>query len=355
MQLIIHTPINNLSLGQVGYNILRECYLRNYSVGWFPVGDTDLSAFKQDPDFFAWLDKSARERFSYLGHGFPALVNWHIASSERLYSDKQLLLTYHETSQPTPTELSIVKNQYKTLFCGGYSESVFRKAGAENVGSFNLGLDPEIFPTGKKYLEGRTVWNLVGKFEARKFTDRIIKLWIKKYGGNGKHSLNLLVENPFYSPEDNQKLLGAAFNGRKPFNVNVLPRLRANAEMNEVYNSCDIDLSGLGSESWGLPSFNATCLGKWSVCLNGGGQKAWANEDNSVLVEQSGWRPCYDDAFFKQGAMFNQGNFPNVSDESIVDAFERAEKKAGTVNENGLTLGQIMTYSRSLDQILTHI
>lgn len=355
MQLIVHTPINALSLGNVGYNLLRECYLRNYNVGWFPVGDTDLSAFKQEPEFLKWLQKSADERYSYLGHNFPALVNWHISGSERLYSDRQVLLTYHETSECTSVEQNIVRNQYKTLFCGGYSEDVFRKAGAENVGSFNLGLDPEIHPTGKKYLEGRIVFNLIGKWEKRKFTERIIKLWIKKYGGNQKYSLNLLVENPFYSPEDNQKLLGAAFNGRKPFNVNVLPRLRTNVEMNEVYNSCDIDLSGLGGESWGLPSFNATCLGKWSVCLNGAGQKAWANADNSILVGKSGWRPCYDDAFFKQGGPFNQGNFPDVTDDSIIDAFERAENKVGTVNTNGLTLGQTMTYSKTLDQILSNL
>lgn len=355
MELIINTPINPLSLGQVGYNLLRECYLRKYNIAWFPVGNTDLSAFKADQQFANWLQKSADQRYTYLGLDLPCINNWHLSGSEKLLSNKQVTMTYHETDRATPAEISIANHQYKTFFCGGFSETVFRKAGAWNIGSFNLGLDPEIYSTGKKYLEGRIVWNLIGKFENRKFTDRIIKLWIKKYGSNQKYALNLLVENPFFSPEDNQRLLNNSFGGRKPFNVNVLPRLRTNLEMNEVYNSCDIDLSGLGGESWALPSFNATCIGKWSVCLNGAGQKAWADQDNSILVQQSGWRPCYDDAFFKQGGDFNQGNFPDVTDDAIVEAFERAEQKVGTVNTKGLTLGQTMTYSKTLDQILSCI
>jgi hypothetical protein len=355
MQLIINTPVNNLSLGNVGFNLLRECYKRGYEIGWFPVGNTDLSAFKVDQPFVDWLQKSANQRYDFLGYNFPALVNWHIAGSERLFSNKQILLTYHETNECTSIEQNIVRNQYKTLFCGGFSEQVFRNARVDNVGSFDLGFDEEFHVTGKKYLEGRTVFNLIGKFEARKFTDKIIKLWIKKYGGNSKYSLNLLVENPFFSPEDNQKVLNAAFGGRKPFNVNVLSRLKTNFEMNELYNCCDVDLSGVGGESWGLPSFNATCLGKWSVVLNGAGQQAWANADNSVLVESSGIRECYDGVFFNKGAEFNQGSFPNVEDDALVAAFELAEKKVGTINQSGLDTGKKFTYSKTLDQILSHV
>lgn len=355
MQYIVHTPVNSLSLGNVGFNLLKESYKAGHDVGWFPVGQSDLSAFKVDQPFVNWLQEAANKRYSFLGKGLPALCNWHLNGSERLYSDKQILLTYTETSSPTPTELSIASNQYKTLFCGAYSEKVFRAHGLTNVGSFNLGLDEEIYPTGKKYLEGKISFGLIGKWESRKFTERLIKLWVAKYGNNPKYALNLLIYNPFYSPEDNNRLIAQALGGKRFFNVNLLPRLTTNAEMNELYNSNDIDISGLGSESWALPSFNATCLGKWSVVLNGGGQKAWATEENAILVEPSGMRPCYDDAFFKQGQEFNQGDFFEVSDESIIDAFERAEKKVGTINQIGLDLGKQMSYSKTLESILSHV
>src|SRR6478736_4350640 len=108
MQLIFHTPINNLSLGNVGFNLLRECHKRQYDIGWFPVGQTDLSAFKVDQPFVDWLQNAANQRYEFLGKDLPAIVNWHINGSERVYSDKQLLLTYHETNAVTSVERAIV-------------------------------------------------------------------------------------------------------------------------------------------------------------------------------------------------------------------------------------------------------
>jgi len=361
MQLIFHSPLNSLSLGNVGFNLLREFYKRGYNIGWFPEGQTDLSAYKVDEKFVAWLQKSANQRYEFLGKGLPAVSNWHIANSERTFSKKNLLLTYHEVDNCTNVEKAIVSNQHKTLFCGGFSEKVFRAAGLNNVGSFDLGFDEDFHVTDRKYLEGRVHMGLIGKYEVRKNTERLIKLWAAKYGNNKNYALSLLVGNPFYgsNPQEtaniNASFINNALGGKKFWNINPLPRLKTNEEVNDLMNSLDVDISGLGSESWGLPSFNATCLGKWSIVFNGMGQKAWATEENSILVEPSGWRECYDDAFFKKGGEFNQGNFLDVSDESIIDAFERAEKKIGTKNQKGLDLGKQFTYGRTVDQILSHI
>ena len=57
MNLIADIPINNLSFGNVGVNILRELYKRNSTVSLFPRGPTDLSSFNKLPeDFKAWIE-----------------------------------------------------------------------------------------------------------------------------------------------------------------------------------------------------------------------------------------------------------------------------------------------------------
>ena len=67
--------------------------------------------------------------------------------------------------------------------------------------------------------------------------------------------------------------------GKTYKNINFLPHLKTNSEMNELYNSIDINLSGLsGAEGWNLPAFNSTCLGKWSIVLNATSHKDWATE-----------------------------------------------------------------------------
>ena len=75
------------------------------------------------------------------------------------------------------------------------------------------------------------------------------------------------------------QIIAQALEGKTYGNINFLPRLGTNSEVNEMLNSIDIDLSGLsGAEGWNLPAFNSTCLGKWSMVLNCTSHKDWAND-----------------------------------------------------------------------------
>jgi len=353
MQLIFSSPLSTLSLGQVSYNLLREMWKRDYEVGFFPIGKVDLSAFQPDPKFVQWLQKSIDQKYSILSRDVECLRLWHINGSENFIGPKQKLITYYECSEPTSMEKSIVALQDKVLFSSKVACGHFEREGLTNVGHFSPGFDEDFHVTGKKYLEGRTHWLLAGKAEFRKATKQIAQNWIKKYANNPKHSLSLLVYNPFFSPEDNDKILSDIFQGKKPWNVNVLPHLATNAEVNELINSVDIDLSGLSqAEGTGLPAFNATCLGKWSIVGAHTGHLDWATEENSILVQPDGKRRCNDDWFFSEKSPVNQGEFYTMTDETMIDAFERAEKKVGTINQAGLDTGKKFTYSKTVDQII---
>jgi len=145
--------------------------------------------------------------------------------------------------------------------------------------------------------------------------------------------------------------------GEKPCtNINFLPFLEKNAEVNDFLNAIDIDLTGLsGAEGWNLPAFNATCLGKWSVVLNETSHKDWANEENSLLVSSSGTKPIYDNVFFKEGSQFNQGEIYTWDEEEAIAAMEAAVEKSKTINTKGIDLGLNMTYTKTVEGILNHI
>lgn len=354
-QLIVETPLNSLSLGNVGVNILREIYSRGIEIGLFPIGETDLSSYVLDKPFIDWLQKSINRRYEFLKKDSICIRNWHIAGSDLLRTNNQVLISYHETSKATPVEVAIVNLQKKTLFCGGYSDEVFHSAGCDNVGSFELGFSPEFHVTGKKYLSS-THWGLCQKWENRKLTGKIISLWVKKYGNNKDHSLTLLVNNPFFSPEDNQRLLSQALENKRYFNVNILPRLSTQNELNEYHNAIDIDLGGISpSESWNIPPFTSTALGKWSIVTASMGNLGWANEENSIMIQPCGMRPSHDGVFFKEGGDYSQGEFYDVSDEEILKSMERAEQKIGQPNTAGLMLQKTHSWKNSLDHILEQV
>lgn len=351
MNLIVEAPLNSLSFGNVSYNFLRELYKANIDIALFPIGEPDLSAFQPTQEFVNWLQKSISVRFDALSKNLPTLKLWHLNGSDILRSRNQTLVTFYECNKPTNIEKNIAGLQSKILFSSKYASSQF-----ECSDTFKLGFDEDFKVTGKTYLKDRIHFGLCGKFEKRKHTEKIIKTWLKKYGNNNKYLLSCCITNPFFKPEDMQKVITNLLEGKYYSNINFIPWLKTNAEMNEFLNAIDIDLTGMsGGEGWNLPAFNVTCLGKWSIVLNGTAHKEWANEDNSILVEPDGEQPSEDGVFFKNNTEFNQGTFLTFNDEHLILAMEKAESRVGQINTCGTLLGQTFTYKSALEEILSKI
>ena len=148
----------------------------------------------------------------------------------------------------------------------------------------------------------------------------------------------------------------SSLSGATYSNINFLPRLKTNSEVNDLMNSIDIDLSGLSNgEGWNLPAFNCTALGKWSIVSNCSSHTDWATPENSILVDPIGKQPCYDNFFFKEGMPFNQGEYYKLSGESMLEAFDKAIEKVGQKNTEGTKLRDKFTYSKTIDSILDRI
>ena len=361
MDLLLELPLNRLSLAQFGYNILRELYNRGDNVGVFPIGvnergeGLDLSCYRPTQDFMKWLQGSIDKRFQLLKRDTKSLKIWHLAGSESLRTPNQVLSTFYECSSPSDYEKTIVALQKKTLFSSNYSAEKF--AGAGNVGQFSCGFDPNFTPRGdKKHFPNKTCWGLIQKFERRKQTEKIIGAWVKKYGNNKDHVLNLLVNNPFFSAEDNQRLVVKSFGGKRFWNVNILPTLSTNDEVRQLQEQIDIDLGGMsGGEGHNLPSFNATAMGKWSIVSNNTSHKDWATAENSILVEPDHEFPVYDGVFFRQESPVNHGVFYGMTEENMISAFEKAEKFAKTPNPEGEKLREKFSYKKVVDSILEQL
>lgn len=357
MKLNFEAPINSLSLGNVSYNFLRELWRKEVKTSLFAVSDqADLAAFDSiDKSFVEWLKEIGINRLKNFNADAPTLRVWHINGAEKRVGKRQFLYTFYETNKPTQEEISIVNSQEHTFFSSSESCRIFREAGCRNTSFVPLGFDEDFHKTGKDYLSDDVIhFGLIGKFERRKNTQAIINLWLQKYGNNPKYQLTCLVNNPFLKEDQMKNAFNVAKGGKHWNNLNILPHLDKNSEVNELMNAIDIDLSGLSNgEGWNLPSFNATALGKWSVVSNCSSHIDWANTENSVMVEPVGEQDCYDKFFFKEGSAFNQGQYALLSPDSIIDGMERAERLAKTPNLQGEKLRSEFTYSKSLDQILT--
>ena len=354
-ELIFRAPINSLSFGNVSLNILREIYKKEINVALFPIGDEiQLGAYdKIDPDFKNWIASSAQNRFNLVNKDIPTLTQWHLNGSEMRVSSRQFLYTFYETDEPTSTEKSLVNLQDKVIFSSKHAEDKFKFMGCKNISSAPCGFDEDFHITGKEYLKDKIHFGLMGKFEKRKNTGKIIKAWAAKYGNNYDYQLSCCITNPFFQPEQMNQIIAQTLEGKTYGNINFLPYLSTNSEVNEFLNAIDVDLTGLsGAEGWNLPAFNATCLGKWSIVLNSTSHKDWANKDNCILVDPDGTEPIYDGTFFQQGQPFNQGNMASISEDKITENLEKSEKFAGKTNNEGVKLSTEFTYEKTLNKLL---
>jgi hypothetical protein len=353
--LIVEAPLNSLSFGNVSFNILRELYKLNFDIGLFPIGNVDLSTFKVSEDFKQYLQRAIDNRYSALSHGSPSLKLWHFSGGEDRKSHCQNLFTFYECSEPTDIEVAIAKSQNKVIVTSNYALDLFKQKGCDNFVFAPLGFDQDFQRTDRTYLKGVTHFGLMGKFEKRKNTAGIIKAWLEKYGNNNKYQLTCCITNPFFKPEQMNEIINGVLGGKRYSNINFLPYLKTNQEVNELLNAIDIDLTGLSyAEGWNLPSFNATCLGKWSIVSNSTSHKDWATDENAILVECDSFIDSHDGAFFTSGHSFNQGPFPAYSDQAITDAFDRAEKRLADqpINTAGIKLGERLTYANTVQKIL---
>lgn len=354
-KITLKAAFNSLSFGNVSYNIARELYKKDINTSIFPIGGNfDFSAFdKLDNDFKKWLEDSANSRFTKIKKDIPCLTIWHINDSESSPGSKSFLYSFYELDNPTFTEKNLVDFHDATIFSSNHAKKCFENVSCENVYSVPLGFDEDFHKTDKKYLEDKIHFGIIGKWEKRKHTGRIIKAWADKYGNNPKYQLTCCVVNPFFQDDQMNKIIAQTLEGKNYGNINFLPRLKFNSEINELINSIDIDLSGLsGAEGWNLPAFNATCLGKWSIVLNSTSHKDWANKDNCILVEPVSTESSEDGVFFQKDSAFNQGNINKFDQDKLISYFEEAEKFKGKNNKNGELLKDTFTYSNTVDSII---
>jgi len=348
-RLIYKGPINSLSFGNVSFNLLKEMFNQSMEVSIFPIGKTDLSAFSGITESFkSWLQDGINNRYEKLNKDDTTLQLWHLNGSEERISYKKILYTFYELDEPTKEELKLSEFQDRTVFSSSYAQDKF-----PNSHFSPLAFDNTFHKIDKEYMPGKTHFGLMGKFEKRKHTKKIIQSWIKKYGNNYKYQLTCCITNPFFKKDDMNGIINNIMGGQRVGNVNFLPYLPKNSQVNDFLNSIDIDLGGMsGAEGWNLPSFNATCLGKWSVVLNATSHKDWATDKNSILVDPDGKEPVYDETFFIKDSQFNQGNIYTFDEDEFISAMEQAEKKCKINNDEGEKLKDVFTYENTLNKIL---
>lgn len=356
MKVNLELPINQLSLGQMSFGILREFYNRQLLPNIFPLGNVDVSAFEIDKQFADWLQYCINSSLLKYSRDIPTIKLWHLQGSERKISDRSILWTAHETDRFTKVEQNIIKNHDVVLFTSNYSANNARKCGLENVDVCPNFFDNFHFFKTDVVKPDAISFSLIGKFEKRKNSAEILTLWNKMFGKNPNYRLNCLINNHFIQQEHWPKILGQLFPQGIPWNINFLPYQEKNSQVNLIMNASDIDLSGLsGAEGFNLPCLNMLALDKIGVVLDAHAHVDYVDKGNSIKVEPSGKAPIYDGQFFVQNAPFNQGEMFVFDEDQVIEKIEQAINifKSGQVKESSILTE--FSVKNTVDKLLSYV
>jgi len=354
----LQIPINSTSLGQVAIVLLRGIYKKGLYPNLFLIGNVDLNTQEEDSNFSSWVQQCVNKAYKEHSRSTPSLKLWHIQESMSRLSEKQALFTFHELDELTESEVNTLNQQSLVITPSSFSKDLMQESGVKEVLQMNLPFDNFSFKKLDKvfFNDGRVNWILGGKLEQlRKRHTKVIQTWIKKYGGNMKHHLNLAIHNPFLTPEEQNKAYHDIVQGQRVPNIQFLGYIAKNLLYNDFLNSADVVI-GMGNESWGLPEFQATAMGAHAIIGNYAGHKDWANTNNAVLVDPSEKIRAVGDKFFREGGIFNQGNLYDFGEEQFLAACNTVVKRVeiNKTNTAGLKL-QEFTVDKFTDGILEAI
>lgn len=352
-------PINNLSFGNVSYLILKELHKRNYPICLFPYGGkVDLNSYSMSTDFVEWIKYNLENSQIFFNSENSSLELWHVCGSQEGIGKKQNLITFHETDSLTKTEINLLKQKDNVFVTSNYTKSVFENHGVQNVKYFQPSIDYDTYRRLERdfNITDRICFGLRGKLEKRKHTSKILKAWVKRFGGNLKYRLDCSIFNPFLPAKDQSMFILSELGGKIPGNVNILPFQDLNETFNITLNAVDIDLTGMsGCEGFNFPLFQSLIIGKQAVVLNAHVHKDYCNKNNSFLVEpKSNMIPANDGIFFKNGEKFNQGNWFDFDDDEFISQCEKASLKAKERNLEGEKLKEIFTPKNMIDSLLKY-
>jgi glycosyltransferase involved in cell wall biosynthesis len=360
MNINLELPINGLSFGQVSFGVLKEFFDRKVLPNIFPIGQVDLKAFDIDKPFFDWLQFCCQKAHLNFSRKFPTIRLWHLIESERRLSDTTILWTFHETDTLTGVEKNIIRNNDKVLFSSNYSYDMAKREGLENVGVCHPYFDSVHVKEDSTVPRVDAVnFLLIGKFEKRKHTEKIIRIWDKLFRNDSRFRLNCLIDNPFIEKSSWDQIVRNIFQeseGNIPWNINFIPRQDKNSQVNKIMNACDIDLSGLsGAEGFNLPLFNMLSLNKVCVAMDAHAHSDFLSHGKSFIVKPSKKIPIYDGAFFNQGSIVNQGNMFDFDDKEVEDKILEAVEFLKSGEKIKSDLPNIFSVKNTVDSLLSNI
>ncbi len=314
MRLNLTTPINSLGYGVVGLNILKALQKLGHDVNLHPIGNVDISS---DLD-----SESVRKVIYGTGYNCPNLIIYHqwLCANYRKQGTN-IGLSFWELDRLTEAD-EISLNKLDHLIVPSQWAALTVSIDCQvPVSVVPMGVDTKIFKptTIKRINDDAAIFLNCGKWEVRKGHDILPELFNKAFTPKDNVLLWLLTNNPFCSPQEDQKWRSLYLNTQmgRAGKIQFIKRLQSTQDVANLMNLADYGIFPSRAEGWNLELLEMMACGKICIATNYSAHTEYVTRDNAYLIDIDETEPAYDGKWF-----FGQGNWAKIGEKQKEQCIE---------------------------------
>tara|TARA_B100000131_G_scaffold322226_1_gene375480 strand:- start:673 stop:1731 length:1059 start_codon:yes stop_codon:yes gene_type:complete len=345
----ITAPVNNLGYGIASFNIIKALSEMGTPIKYHPIGqpeDLPNSEFLQDLiDYESKLKSQASVKIWHQND-----IHHHVGKSLHVGFPIFELDTFSEK------EIYSIEKNDRIFVCSQWAKEIIlrtTKLEESNVFVVPLGVDTDLF---QPFISGRpqTVFFNCGKWEVRKGHDILIECFNEAFDHDDPVELWMMCENPFYSPEMQQRWTGLCKNSKLASKIRLIPRQMTHAGVYNLMKQVTCGVFPSRAEGWNLELLEVMACGKPVIATNYSAHTEFCNESNCRLIEIE-HNEIANDGFWFNG----QGSWAHIGDaqkQQLIDHMKiiHTQKQSGVLSQNmdGIETAKKFSWKNSAKKFL---
>jgi glycosyltransferase involved in cell wall biosynthesis len=255
----------------------------------------------------SWNEPACGEEFerSESAHGVPGVGLGPVEFMTRIVGSRRVAYVVWETTVMPRDKVAILRTMDEVWTPTNWGRGLLVENGldADRVGVVPEGVDVETFkPVGVERQEGRPFRFLfVGKWEARKGVELLIKAFCEEFSADEPVELVLHGWNPYVPYFDLDEHIRRAVGDRRVAPIVASTPLTEDALV-RLYNSCDAFVLPTRAEGWGLPVTEAMACGLPVIVTDYSAPAEYLCDDYAYLIPVEKLVPVRDPFFFREGS-----------------------------------------------------
>ncbi len=352
MKINLTTPINKLSYGYVGVNILRELLKAGHEVSLFPIGGNCETEKYYEQYVVQGLNNA--KKFDLLAQN---IIVWHsfgLQEFSNRFRGKTYGFPIFELDKFSQKDAEGVNSVSELFVTSQWAKNIAKRYSSKPINVINLGVDTEVFKHElQKYHEPYVNYFTSGKWEVRKGHDFVCKTFKKAFGDKCKNSakLNILANNPFLSEKENNSWENL-FMENLGDSVNIIKnRLTSQTDCVKIMQDMDIGFFPSRAEGWNFPLCETLAMKKPCITTNFSAHTEFCNKENCYLIDVDETEPAFDGEFF-----FGQGEWAKFGPKQEEQTIELLRQSFEDIFENKPKKSEFkFTWENSANQIIKHL